>query len=149
MNNKGVTLVELILSFALVSVTVIYFFQTIITVKKMYITVKNDTDDFINKAYAIKITDTILTNSYDLITNNINAIGFDDTTSTNWNEITDVNLINGINDNLHSLCDTSDNSYCSGTIKLFVKKYDANGVDGYMLKVGLNNVVFYKNISTR
>ena len=36
LNNKGVTLIELIVSFALVSVAIIYFYQTLYTVKKLY-----------------------------------------------------------------------------------------------------------------
>ena len=36
LNNKGLTLVELIVSFALVSVAMLYFYQTVSTVSKLY-----------------------------------------------------------------------------------------------------------------
>ena len=36
LNNKGVTLIELIVSFMLVAVAIIYFYQTLYTDKKLY-----------------------------------------------------------------------------------------------------------------
>ena len=36
LNKKGVTLIELIVSFAIVGVAIIYFFQTLYTVKNIY-----------------------------------------------------------------------------------------------------------------
>ena len=55
LNNKGVTLVELIVSFALVSVAVIYFYQTLSTVRKIYKTATVETQEFINKSYELKL----------------------------------------------------------------------------------------------
>lgn len=55
LNNKGVTLVELIVSFALVSVAVIYFYQTLSTVRKIYKTATVETQEFIDKSYALKL----------------------------------------------------------------------------------------------
>lgn len=55
LNNKGVTLVELIVSFALVGVAIIYFFQTLYTVKKVYADARNETNDYIRKDYTLRI----------------------------------------------------------------------------------------------
>lgn len=54
-NNKGVTLVELIVSFALVGVAIIYFFQTLYTVKKVYADARLETNDYIRKDYTLRI----------------------------------------------------------------------------------------------
>ena len=51
LNNKGVTLVELIVSFAIVGVAIIYFFQTLSTVKKIYSDARNETDFYVKKDY--------------------------------------------------------------------------------------------------
>lgn len=61
-NNKGVTLVELIVSFALVGVAIIYFFQTLYTVKKVYATARTETNEYINKDYAYRILDAYFDN---------------------------------------------------------------------------------------
>ena len=55
LNNKGVTLVELIVSFALVGVAIIYFFQTLYTVKKVYADARFETNDYIRKDYTLRI----------------------------------------------------------------------------------------------
>lgn len=55
LNNKGVTLVELIVSFALVSVAIIYFYQTLYTVNKLYNKSRNETNEFVQRTYASKI----------------------------------------------------------------------------------------------
>lgn len=55
LNNKGVTLVELIVSFAIVGVAIIYFFQTLYTVKKIYTSARNETNDYVNVTYDLKI----------------------------------------------------------------------------------------------
>ncbi len=55
LNNKGVTLVELIVSFALVGVAIIYFFQTLYTVKKVYADARNETNNYINRDYTLRI----------------------------------------------------------------------------------------------
>lgn len=57
MNNKGVTLIELIVSFAIVAVAIIYFFQTLYTVKKVYTSARKETQMFIDKDYALRIVD--------------------------------------------------------------------------------------------
>lgn len=57
MNNKGVTLIELIVSFAIVAVAIIYFFQTLSTVKKVYTSARNETQTFVDKDYALRIVD--------------------------------------------------------------------------------------------
>lgn len=55
LNNKGITLVELIVSFALVSVAVIYFYQTLVVVRKIYKTATVETQEFIDKSYDLKL----------------------------------------------------------------------------------------------
>ena len=55
LNNKGVTLVELIVSFALVGVAIIYIFQTLYTVKKVYADARFETNDYIRKDYTLRI----------------------------------------------------------------------------------------------
>ena len=55
LNNKGVTLVELIVRFALVGVAIIYFFQTLYTVKKVYADARFETNDYIRKDYTLRI----------------------------------------------------------------------------------------------
>lgn len=65
MNNKGVTLIELIVSFAIVAVAIIYFFQTLYTVKKVYTSARKETQMFIDKDYALRIVDAyIVENDY-------------------------------------------------------------------------------------
>ena len=56
-NNKGVTLIELIVSFAIVGVAIIYFFQTLYTVKKVYTTARDETNEFVAKDYALRLLD--------------------------------------------------------------------------------------------
>ena len=56
-NNKGVTLIELIVAFAIVSVATIYFFQTVSLVKKMYANAREETNNYTNKTYAMRIVD--------------------------------------------------------------------------------------------
>ena len=55
LNNKGVTLVELIVSFALVGVAIIYFFNTLNTVKKVYANARSETNNYINVDYDLRI----------------------------------------------------------------------------------------------
>lgn len=57
LNKKGVTLVELIVSFAIVGVAIIYFFQTLYTVKTIYQTAQEQTDRFVAKDYGLRIMD--------------------------------------------------------------------------------------------
>lgn len=84
-NNKGVTLVELIVSFALVGVAIIYFFQTLYTVKKVYATARTETNEFINRDYAYRVFDAYFDTHPLLATDNLcenyglkcNSIKFD------------------------------------------------------------------------
>ena len=55
LNNKGVTLVELIVSFAIVGVAIIYFFQTLSTVKKIYSDARNETNFYVKKEYDFRL----------------------------------------------------------------------------------------------
>lgn len=57
LNNKGVTLVELIVSFALVATAIIYFYQTLYTVKKLYSQSQKETNEFVDVNYAYRIID--------------------------------------------------------------------------------------------
>ena len=58
-NKKGVTLAELVVSFALVSVAVIYFYQTLSTVSELYATSRTETQEFVDKTYALRIADEV------------------------------------------------------------------------------------------
>ena len=57
LNNKGITLIELIVSFAIVSVAMVYFYQTLYTVRKLYVTAQTETEEFVDKDYAVRIVD--------------------------------------------------------------------------------------------
>lgn len=54
-NKKGMTLIELVVSFAIIGVAIIYFFQTLYTVKKIYTSARDETNNYINVAYDFKI----------------------------------------------------------------------------------------------
>lgn len=55
LNNKGITLVELIVSFALVSVSVIYFYQTVYTVRKLYSNSQKATEQYVKANFAFRL----------------------------------------------------------------------------------------------
>ena len=57
LNNKGMTLVELIVSFLIVSVAMLYFFQTLRTVQNIYKKAREETQKFIDIDYAFRIVD--------------------------------------------------------------------------------------------
>ena len=60
LNTKGITLAELIVSFALVSVSTIYFYQTIYTVRKIYKESDNRTNFLVEESYNYRITNLIV-----------------------------------------------------------------------------------------
>ena len=72
-NNKGITLVELIVSFAIVGVAMLYFFQTLTTVSNLYETSKKETSEFIEEDYYLRILDAYLEGK---IINKGNTIGY-------------------------------------------------------------------------
>ncbi len=96
LNNKGVTLIELIVSFMLVSVAIIYFFQTLYTVKDVYSTARRETNEFVIKDYALRIVDAYYekventlpesgkTINFDYKTSSVNACSGNDKLTTNW-----------------------------------------------------------------
>lgn len=55
LNNKGMTLIELIVSFVLVSVAVIYFYQTLTTVYKLYNDTRKETREYVDWNYAFRV----------------------------------------------------------------------------------------------
>lgn len=63
LNKKGVTLIELIVSFAIVSIAMIYFYQTIVDLHRMYKNSNKATDEFVNKDYALRVLDAWATNA--------------------------------------------------------------------------------------
>ena len=65
LNNKGVTLVELIVSFAIVGVAIIYFFQTLSTVKKIYSDARNETNFYVKKDYDFRLINAYLDSKAD------------------------------------------------------------------------------------
>lgn len=60
LNKKGVTLVELIVSFMLVAVAIIYFYQTLYTVKKLYTESQKETNEFVEINYAYRLFDSYI-----------------------------------------------------------------------------------------
>lgn len=64
LNKKGITIVELIVSFVLVTVAVTYFYQTIDTVHDLYVTATKDTQEYVDKTYAMRIVDALTEKYY-------------------------------------------------------------------------------------
>ena len=62
LNQKGVTLVELIVSFALVAVAIVYFYQTLYTVKNLYSKAQKETNEYVDVNYAYRIIDALYNN---------------------------------------------------------------------------------------
>ncbi|MEG2351488.1 MAG: prepilin-type N-terminal cleavage/methylation domain-containing protein [Bacilli bacterium] len=54
-NNKGITIIELLISFAIVSVASFYFYQTVLIVKKMYEETRTATNFSVAKTYATRL----------------------------------------------------------------------------------------------
>lgn len=55
LNNKGMTLVELIVSFAIVTVAVVYFSQSLITTSKLFKNTKEETDAYVEEVYTYRL----------------------------------------------------------------------------------------------
>lgn len=71
LNNKGITLIELIVSFTLVAIAIIYFYQTLYTVKNLYSESQNETKEFVDVNYAYRIIDELNKNNNNLNSNNL------------------------------------------------------------------------------
>ena len=109
-NNKGITLIELIVSFALIAVSIIYFSQTLYTVKKVYATARDETNEFVAKDYALRLLDKYIDKkgtTADFCGKIINC--------TLNNENTD-NVINSDNDNAINTYKIEDIEYGNGKI---------------------------------
>lgn len=73
LNNKGMSLIELIISFSLVCVAVIYFFETLFITNKIFRTTKEDTKRYVDVAYIFNIIDYYVhTSNLDLEGKNFN-----------------------------------------------------------------------------
>ena len=84
LNQKGVTLVELIVSFALVAVAIVYFYQTLYTVKNLYSKAQRETNEYVDVNYAYRIIDALYTKYGDRVCDNINTYNIvDDNTCSN------------------------------------------------------------------
>lgn len=70
MKNKGITLVELIVSFALVGVSIIYFYRTLNTVSKIYKISRDETNNYIRKSYTLKLAKANIEKGKDICNNN-------------------------------------------------------------------------------
>lgn len=57
LNNRGITMAELIVSFAIVGVAMIYFTQILVVVRGLYYDAQKKVNDFTNKNYELKIVD--------------------------------------------------------------------------------------------
>lgn len=62
LNNKGITLIELIVSFVIVAVAVIYFYQMLTSVTKMYANTREGINHSAKVNYAFRLLDA----AYDL-----------------------------------------------------------------------------------
>lgn len=77
LNNKGVTLVELIVSFAIVAVAIIYFFQTLYTVKTLYTQTNNETNEYVVKDYGLRFANALSTGDLPVCNSNTTALRLD------------------------------------------------------------------------
>lgn len=66
LNNKGMSLVELIVSFAIVTVAVVYFFQSLITVSNIYKNVEKETNELVKETYYLRLLDNYYKNAYNV-----------------------------------------------------------------------------------
>lgn len=57
LNNKGMSLVELIVSFAIVTVAVVYFSQSLVTVTKIYRNAEQETNELVKETYHLRLLD--------------------------------------------------------------------------------------------
>ena len=65
LNNKGMSLIELIISFSLVCVAIVYFFETLFITNKIFRTTKSDTKNYVDVAYVFNILDYYVHNDND------------------------------------------------------------------------------------
>lgn len=56
-DNKGMTLVELIVSFTLVSIAVVYFGKSLYAVQQLYLNARKETTNYVNVNYAYRLID--------------------------------------------------------------------------------------------
>lgn len=63
LNNKGMSLIELIISFSLVCVAIIYFFETLFITNKILRTTREDTNNYVDVAYAFNIIEYSIKNN--------------------------------------------------------------------------------------
>lgn len=68
LNNKGMTLTELIVSFVIVSVAVVYFSTTIIRVVKVYRNSEEKTDEYVLINYHFRLIDAYINKNYNELT---------------------------------------------------------------------------------
>lgn len=79
LNNKGMSLIEMIISFSLVCVAIVYFFETLFITNKIFRTTKEDTNNYVDVAYAFNIIEYCIknniTSSEDLSPSSVNRTG--------------------------------------------------------------------------
>ena len=63
LNNKGMSLIEMIISFSLVCVAIVYFFETLFITNKIFRTTKEDTNNYVDVAYAFNIIEYCIKNN--------------------------------------------------------------------------------------
>ena len=107
-NNKGVTLVELIVSFALVSIAVIYFYNTLNAVYKIYKESRKNINHYVDVEYKFKNIDY----SYNMAVNSENDTLFIDTYNISiWYEIPSLNYFSDGVSTLNSINKKFDRLY--------------------------------------
>lgn len=70
LNNKGITLAELIVSIALVAVAAVYFYQTLYTVNKLYKNSSTEVSGYVEKNYSYRLVDAYIESLNGNITEN-------------------------------------------------------------------------------
>lgn len=66
LNNKGMSLVELIVSFAIVTVAVVYFSQSLVTVTKIYRNAEQETNELVKETYHLRLLDSYYKYAYNV-----------------------------------------------------------------------------------
>lgn len=116
LNNKGVTLVELIVSFALVAVAVVYFFQTLYTVKSLYSKSTTETSEFVIKDYGLRLADAYIDSKND-----------DDKPSSGSN-------LTVYYDNKTGISESKDNS-CANSLDTKLYKFISSNINSYNVRI--------------
>lgn len=162
MNNKGVTLIELIVSFAIVGVAIIYFFQTLYTVKKIYSTAQSETNDYVKINYTFRVLDALVDNGKCLVDCDSKIEPFISEDITVNNGSCNGNILSYDVENSNKIrkfykyvdCNQVQNTITKNSLvsEEMIKVLDENGENAYIYsnnKNNYNNWVLFANIKWR